>query len=75
MKDREIQNNSENINQIYNSKIKTLAEKYFLLIIGMTIIFWAFAFPFISIGLEELSPVNLTIMRLMIVCIPLTSPC
>lgn len=69
MKDREIQNNSENINQIYNSKIKTLAEKYFLLIIGMTIIFWAFAFPFISIGLEELSPVNLTIMRLMIVCI------
>ena len=53
-----------------NSRRKdTFAKKYFFLIIGVTVIFWAFAFPFIKIGLEELSPVNLTIMRLLIVCI------
>jgi len=34
----------------------------------LPIIFWAFAFPFIKIGLEELSPINLTIMRLFTVC-------
>ena len=50
-------------------KKRSFAKKYFLLIIGTTIVFWAFAFPFIKIGLEELSPVNLTIMRLFIVCI------
>ena len=44
-------------------------KKYFYLIIFLPIIFWAFAFPFIKIGLEELSPINLTIMRLFIVCI------
>jgi drug/metabolite transporter (DMT)-like permease len=43
-------------------------KKYFLLIIALPIVFWAFAFPFIKIGLEELHPVNLTIMRLFIVC-------
>jgi len=32
------------------------------------IIVWAFAFPFIRIGLDELSFVNLTIMRFFIVC-------
>ena len=53
-----------------NSRRKdTFAKKYFFLIIGVTVIFWAFAFPFIKIGLEELSPVNLTILRLLIVCI------
>ena len=36
---------------------------------GPTIIFWALAFPFIKIGLTELSSVNLTIMRLFIACI------
>ena len=45
------------------------AKKYFYFIIGPTIIFWALAFPFIKIGLTELSSVNLTIMRLFIVCI------
>jgi len=35
----------------------------------LPIIFWAFAFPFIKIGLQELSPINLTIMRLFITCI------
>jgi len=44
-------------------------KKYFYLIMGPTIIFWALAFPFIKIGLTELSSVNLTIMRLFIVCI------
>jgi drug/metabolite transporter (DMT)-like permease len=44
-------------------------KKYFLLIISLPIIFWAFAFPFIKIGLTELTPINLTIMRLFIVCI------
>jgi len=38
------------------------------LIILLPIIFWAFAFPFIKIGLEELSPVNLTILRLFTTC-------
>jgi len=50
-------------------KKDVFAKKYFFLIIGMTIIFWAFAFPLIKIGLEELSPVNLTIMRLLVACI------
>jgi drug/metabolite transporter (DMT)-like permease len=41
----------------------------FIVIISITIVFWAFAFPFIKFGLEELSPINLTIMRLLIACI------
>lgn len=45
-----------------------LVKKYFFVIIALPIIFWAFAFPFIKIGLEELHPINLTIMRLFIVC-------
>jgi drug/metabolite transporter (DMT)-like permease len=45
-----------------------LPKKYFPVIILLPIIFWAFAFPFIKIGLEELSPINLTIMRLFLVC-------
>jgi len=32
------------------------------------VVVWAFAFPFIKIGLEELSFINLTIMRFFIVC-------
>jgi len=39
------------------------------LIMGLPIIFWALAFPFIKIGLAELSPINLTIIRLCIACI------
>lgn len=45
-----------------------LTKKYFPFLILFPIIFWAFAFPFIKIGLEELNPINLTIMRLFIVC-------
>ena len=51
------------------AKKDTFAKKYFFIIIVMPIVFWAFAFPFIKIALEELSPVNLTIMRLLVVCI------
>jgi len=51
------------------AKKDTFAKKYFFIIIGMPIVFWALAFPFIKIGLEELSPVNLTIMRLLVACI------
>lgn len=40
----------------------------FYIIILLPIVFWAFAFPFIKIGLQELSPVNLTILRLFLVC-------
>lgn len=47
---------------------KPAAKKYFYVIILLPIIFWAFAFPFIKIGLEELSPVNLTILRLFTTC-------
>lgn len=33
------------------------------------VIVWAFAFPFIKIGLEGLSFINLTVMRLFVVCL------
>jgi len=48
------------------SKISKL--KFFGMMIT-AIIVWAFAFPFIKIGLVELSFINLTIMRFLIVCI------
>jgi len=51
------------------TKKDTFAKKYFFIIIGMPIVLWALAFPSIKIALEELSPVNLTIMRLLVVCI------
>jgi drug/metabolite transporter (DMT)-like permease len=41
----------------------------FIIMMSITVIVWAFAFPFIKIGLEELSFVNLTIMRFLIVCV------
>jgi len=50
-------------------KNKEFLKNKFIIIIGITIVFWAFAFPFIKLGLEELSPINLTIMRLFIACI------
>jgi drug/metabolite transporter (DMT)-like permease len=51
-----------------NSTTKSSDKKYFFFIIGFPVVFWAFAFPFIKIGLEELNPINLTIMRLFTVC-------
>jgi len=47
---------------------KSFTTNYFVVIILLPIIFWAFAFPFIKIGLTELSPINLTILRLFITC-------
>lgn len=50
------------------NSLNRIVTKYFYVIITLPIIFWAFAFPFIKIGLLELSPVNLTILRLFSVC-------
>ena len=41
----------------------------FILMMLCCVIFWALAFPFIKIALDELSYINLTIMRFFIVCI------
>ena len=49
-----------------NGSVQNL--KFIILMIIM-IIAWAFAFPLIKIGLDYLSPVNLTIMRFTVVCI------
>jgi len=40
----------------------------FVLMMMVAVVVWAFAFPFIKIGLEELSFINLTIMRFFVVC-------
>ena len=47
---------------------KSYSEYKFVLIMLIAIVVWAFAFPFIRIGLDELSFINLTIMRFFIVC-------
>jgi drug/metabolite transporter (DMT)-like permease len=52
-----------NIENIKNSNIK------FILMMIVAVVVWAFAFPFIKIGLEELSFINLTIMRFFVVCL------
>jgi len=39
---------------------------YVFFIIGLPLIFWAFAFPLIKVGLTELYPENLAILRLFI---------
>ena len=41
----------------------------FVLMMIIAVIVWACAFPFISIGLDELSFINLTIMRFLVVCV------
>ncbi len=51
------------------SAFDRFVSKYFYVVITLPIIFWAFAFPFIKIGLLELSPINLTILRLFSVCV------
>ncbi len=43
----------------------------FVILIALPIVFWACAFPFIKILLEELSFINLTIMRFFVVCVAL----
>ena len=52
-----------------NRKILQLSKLHFNLMMAVCVIFWAFAFPLIKIGLEELSFINLTIMRFFIVVI------
>jgi len=47
---------------------KTFSDLKFFLMMMISVVVWAFAFPFIKIGLEELSFINLTIMRFFIVC-------
>jgi drug/metabolite transporter (DMT)-like permease len=41
----------------------------FVLMMTIAVIVWACAFPFIRIGLDDLSFINLTIMRFLVVCI------
>ncbi len=50
------------------NQIKTHSKQYEYFVIFIPIIFWAFAFPFIKLGLQELSPINLTILRLSTAC-------
>ena len=45
--------------------------QYVIMMLVMVTV-WALAFPFIKIGLEKLSFINLTIMRFLIVCITLS---
>ncbi len=54
-------------------EIKSLKLKnwQFVLMMSATVIVWGFAFPFIKIALEELSFINLTIMRFFVVDIVL----
>ncbi|MDH7517667.1 MAG: DMT family transporter, partial [Candidatus Thermoplasmatota archaeon] len=48
-------------------KSKKLNDLHLIFLMVAAVIFWAFAFPFIKIGLDELSFVNLTILRFLIV--------
>lgn len=51
------------------NRIKNLSNLQFFLMIMLAIVFWGLAFPFIQIGLDKLSFINLTIMRFFVVCI------
>jgi drug/metabolite transporter (DMT)-like permease len=64
-------NKLSNKNKFFRQKIinKDTIRKYYFLIIGFPIVFWAFAFPLIKISLNELNPINLTILRMFIVCL------
>ncbi|KYK22825.1 multidrug DMT transporter permease [Thermoplasmatales archaeon SG8-52-4] len=55
-------------NKKNKATIKNFSELKFIFMMIVAIISWAFAFPFIKIGLRELSFINLTIMRFFIVC-------
>lgn len=56
---------------ISKKKSIALSNWQFVVMMIITVIVWAFAFPFIRIGLDELSFVNLTIMRFVVVCVTL----
>lgn len=51
-----------------NTKRIGLSKGRFIMMMTVMVVVWALAFPFIKIGLEELSFINLTIMRLFVVC-------
>jgi len=51
-----------------SKKDNKFPEWKFVSMMIIMVIVWAFAFPFIKIGLDELSFVNLTIMRFFVVC-------
>jgi len=51
------------------SRIQKLSNVQFFLMMMLAIVFWALAFPFIRIGLDKLSFINLTIMRFFVVCV------
>lgn len=53
------------------SNFTNFSKLKFVITITILVVVWAFAFLFIKIGLEELSFVNLTIMRFLIVCLVL----
>jgi drug/metabolite transporter (DMT)-like permease len=59
--------NSMKVNNEYRTA--SSIETYFFLVIGLPVLFWACAFPLIIIGLRELSPINLAILRLFIASI------
>lgn len=50
------------------SNIKSYLDIKFVFMMLIAVTVWAFAFPFIRIGLDELSFINLTIIRFFIVC-------
>ena len=51
------------------NRIQKLSNMQFFLMMMIAIVFWALAFPFIQIGLDKLSFINLTIMRFFVVCV------
>lgn len=53
------------------SNFTNFSKLKFVIKITILVVVWAFAFLFIKIGLEELSFVNLTIMRFLITCLVL----
>lgn len=53
------------------SNFTNFSKLKFVITITILVVVWAFAFLFIKIGLKELSFVNLTIMRFLIVCLVL----
>ena len=55
-------NNPKNLN------VKNIANWQFVSMMMTAVVVWALAFPFIKIGLEDLSFINLTIMRFFVVC-------
>jgi len=50
---------------------RTLTNWQFILMMTIMVVVWACAFPFIKIALEDLSFINLAIMRFLVVCIVL----